>query len=162
VPFGFSPLLARPGVNPDVFVGYPELASDLFRPRLKLSNASCPGETSTSLITGTRPDNGCQDYREFIGALHVPYSGSQLSDAESYVAANPRTKMVTMMIGANDLFLLIDSCGGTANLSCIADGLPALFATLRAPLWPSPTTRSTTAIRLPQPWSWLSTTPSRP
>src|SRR5215471_10541641 len=64
VPFGFSPLLAQPGVDPDIFVGYPELASDLFRPRLKLTNASCPGETSTSLITGARPDNGCQDFRE--------------------------------------------------------------------------------------------------
>ena len=130
VPFGFSPLLAHPGVNPGVFVGYPELGSDLFRPRLKLTNASCPGETSTSLITGTRPDNGCQDYREFIGALHVAYSGSQLDYAESYVAANPRTKMVTMMIGANDLFLLIDNCSGSPDPNCIADGLPALFATL--------------------------------
>ena len=32
VPFGFDPLLVQPGVDPDVFVGYPELASDLFRP----------------------------------------------------------------------------------------------------------------------------------
>ena len=37
VPFGFDPLLAQPGVDPDVFVGYPELASDLFRP-----GRSCP------------------------------------------------------------------------------------------------------------------------
>ena len=78
VPFGFNPLLVQPGVEPDVFVGYPQLASDLFRPRKKLFNASCPGETSTSLITGSRPDNGCQDYRQFIGPLHVAYSGSQL------------------------------------------------------------------------------------
>jgi lysophospholipase L1-like esterase len=134
VPFGYNPLLRMPGLDPDIFVGYPELASDLFRPRKKLFNASCPGETSTSLITGTRPDNGCQDFRQFIGPLHVAYSGSQLAYAESYLAANPRTGLVTMMIGANDLFLLIDSCGGPANVTCIEAGLPGLLSTLSANL----------------------------
>jgi lysophospholipase L1-like esterase len=134
VPFGYNPLLVTPGVNPDVFVGYPQLASDLFRPRKKLFNASCPGETSTSLITGTRPDNGCQDYRQFIGPLHVSYPGSQLAYAESYLAANPRTGLVTMMIGANDLFLLINSCGGATQVTCIEDGLPALRDTLSSNL----------------------------
>jgi lysophospholipase L1-like esterase len=134
VPFGYNPLLVTPGVSPDVFVGYPQLASNLFRPRKKLFNASCPGETSTSLITGTRPDNGCQDYRQTIGPLHVSYSGSQLAYAESYLAANPRTGLVTMMIGANDLFLLIDSCGGSAHVACIEDGLPGLLDTLSSNL----------------------------
>jgi lysophospholipase L1-like esterase len=126
VPFGFNPLLVQPGVDPHVFVGYPELASDLFRPRKKLSNASCPGETSTSLITGRRPDNGCQ----FIGPLHVVYSGSQLDYAKSYIAANPRTGLVTMMIGANDLFRLLDRCTGSRNPNCVADGIPGLLTTL--------------------------------
>jgi lysophospholipase L1-like esterase len=130
VPFGYNPLLVTPGVNPNVFVGYPELASDLFRPRKKLFNASCPGETSTSLITGTRPDNGCQDYRQFISSLHVAYSGSQLAFAESYLAANPRTGLVTMMIGVNDLFALVDSCGGSTNVACIEAGLPGVLSTL--------------------------------
>jgi lysophospholipase L1-like esterase len=115
-------------------VGYPQLASNLFRPRKKVFNASCPGETSTSLITGTRPDNGCEDYRQFIGPLHVNYSGSQLEFAENYLAANPRTGLVTMMIGANDLFLLIDSCGGATNVPCILAGLPGLLNTLSANL----------------------------
>jgi lysophospholipase L1-like esterase len=134
VSFGYNPLLVTPGVSPGVFVGFPQLASDLFRPRKKLFNASCPGETSTSLITGTRPDNGCQDYRQSIGPLHVSYSGSQLGYAESYLAANPRTGLVTMMIGANDLFLLIDSCGGSANVACIGAGLPGLRDTLSSNL----------------------------
>ena len=134
VPFGYNPLRVTPGVSPDVFVGYPQLASDLFRPRKKLFNASCPGETSTSLITGTRPDNGCQYYRQSIGPLHVSYSGSQLAYAESYLAANPRTGLVTLMIGANDLFLLIDSCGGSTNVTCIEAGLPGLLDTLSSNL----------------------------
>lgn len=134
VPFGFNPLLVQPGVSPDVFVGYPQLASDLFRPRKKLFNASCPGETSTSLITGSRPDQGCQDYRQFIGPLHVAYSGSQLEYAKSYVAANPRTGLVTMMIGANDLFMLLDSCTSSPNPNCISDGIPGVLTTLASNL----------------------------
>jgi hypothetical protein len=132
VPFGFNPLLAEPGVEPGAFVGYPELASDLFRPRKKLFDASCPGETSTSLITGSRPDNGCQDYRQFIGPLHVAYSGSQLQFAEGYVAANPRTGLITMTIGANDLFQLLDNCDG--DLGCVTGGIPGLLDTLKTNL----------------------------
>ncbi len=135
VPFGYNPLDVQPGVDPAVFVGYPQLASDLFRPRLKVFNASCPGETSTSLISGTRPDNGCQDYRDFIGALHVAYSGSQLQYAEAYVAANPRTKLVSMTIGANDLFRLQDGCASAPDVTaCLYAGLPTLLQTVAANL----------------------------
>lgn len=136
VPFGYNPLLVTAGVDPSVFVGYPQLAATLFRPKLKVFNASCPGETSTSLITGARPDNGCQDYRHYIGALHVSYTGSQLDYAESYVAANPRTKFVSLMIGANDLLLLQEACviaGGDVN-SCITNGLGPILLTLRTNL----------------------------
>ncbi len=135
VPFGFNPLLVTPGVNPASFVGYPQLVSDLFRPRLKVFNASCPGETSTSLITGTRPDNGCQDYRQFVGALHVSYRGSQLQYAEDYVAANRRTRTVSLMIGANDLLLVQNGCEATVLAkdvsSCILKALPALLTTVQ-------------------------------
>jgi lysophospholipase L1-like esterase len=133
VPFGYNPLLVTPGVNPDVFVGYPELASQRFRPRKKGFNASCPGETSTSLITGARPDNGCQNFRS-IAQLHVAYTGSQLQYATSYLRANPRTGLVTMTIGANDLFLLLNSCAANPDPACVANGLPRLLATLSANL----------------------------
>jgi hypothetical protein len=135
VPFGFNPLLVHPGVSPSAFVGYPELVSDLFRLRLKVANASCPGETSTSLITGVKPDNGCQDYRHLPAALHVSYQGSQLKFAEHYLADNPRTKFVSLMIGANDLFLLQDSCAASADVNkCIFDGLPGVLGTVSANL----------------------------
>jgi len=138
LPFGFSPLLVKPGVNPSVFVGYPELASGLFTPKLPVFNASCPGETSTSMISGTRPDNGCQAYRQLVGALHVSYPGSQLQFAESFVTANPQTKFLSLTIGANDLLLLQDSCRTTvpplAVNACIIHGLPGLLDTLRTNL----------------------------
>jgi hypothetical protein len=139
VPFGYNPLLVKPGVDPNVFVGYPQLAANLFRPKLKVFNASCPGETSGSLIDVTAPDNGCQSYRQYIGALHVSYQGSQLQYAERYVAANPRTKFVSLMIGANDLFLLQKECGNTyigliQINACIFGGLPGLLGALQTNL----------------------------
>jgi lysophospholipase L1-like esterase len=136
VPFGYNPLLVKQGVNPSSFVGYPQLAATLFRPNLNVFNASCPGETSTSLITGNRSDdNGCQSYREYIGRLHVSYTGSQLSYAKSYIASNPGTKFVSLMIGGNDLLLLQDGCKAKTppvNVNaCIIQGLPSLLVTLR-------------------------------
>ena len=135
VAFGYNPLLVHPGVNPHKFLGYPDLAARMLGPDLKVANASCVGETSTSLITGTRPDHGCQDYRQFIGALHTYYTGSQLQYAEDFVAANPRTKLITLDIGANDLFILQESCSPAPDLgACISAGLPALLTTLSANL----------------------------
>jgi len=135
VPFGYSPLLVKAGVSPSLFVGYPELVSNLFRPKLNVVNASCPGETSASLITGLRPDNGCQDYRQLPAALHVSYQGSQLKFAERYLAANRGTKFVSLMIGANDLFLLQDSCAAAANVTaCLQAGLPGVLGTVQANL----------------------------
>jgi lysophospholipase L1-like esterase len=132
VPFGYNPPLVKPGVDPSVFVGYPQLAANLFRPKLKVFNASCPGETSGSLIDVTAPDNGCQSYRQYIGALHVSYQGSQLQYAERYVAANPRTKFVSLMIGANDLLLLQKDCGN--DNTCISNELPGLLGALQTNL----------------------------
>jgi lysophospholipase L1-like esterase len=132
VPFGYNPPLVTPGVNPSVFVGYPQLAANLFRPKLKVFNASCPGETSGSMIDVTALDNGCQFYRQYIGALHVSYQGSQLQYAERYVAANPRTKFVSLMIGANDLLLLQQECG--TDSACLAAGLPDLLGALQTNL----------------------------
>jgi lysophospholipase L1-like esterase len=133
VTFGYNPLLlTKPGVTPSDFVGYPELASGLFRPKLKVVNASCPGETSSSLITGSLPDNGCQAFRAAIG-LHVSYKGSQLKYAETYVAAHRRIKFVSLMIGANDLFRLQGACTTSSpqNVNgCIIAGLPDLLHTL--------------------------------
>ena len=134
VPFGYNPLLVAPGVNPDVFVGYPELAAERTRPELDLVNAACPGETSTSLITGTRPDNGCQDYRQFVGGLHVAYPASQLAFATNWVGTHRHTRLVTLMIGANDLFVLQHQCDTSPDPNCITAGLPGVLGTIAANL----------------------------
>jgi GDSL-like Lipase/Acylhydrolase family len=91
--------------------------------------------TSGSMIDVTAPDNGCRSYRQYVGGLHVSYQGSQLQYAERYVAANPRTKFVSLMIGANDLLLLQNSCASAGDVnSCISDGLPGLLIALQTNL----------------------------
>jgi lysophospholipase L1-like esterase len=137
VTFGYNPLLlmppAVPPLDPSAFVGYPQLAATLFHPNLNVVNLSCPGETSTSLITQA-DDNGCQSYRTYIGPLHVTYPGSQFSYAKSYIASNPGTKFVSLMIGGNDLLLLQDGCKAQTQVNvnvCIIGGLPSLLVTLR-------------------------------
>ncbi len=129
VPFGYQP----PAVGPDYsdphnFVGYPEV---LARHRgLRLVNASCPGETTASLIDAKAQSNGCENslnspigYRTAF-PLHTNYSGSQLDFAVSYLRSHRHTRLVSLMVGANDLFLCqrtnADQCTGTDFAATVA------------------------------------------
>ncbi len=130
VAFGYSPLLNP--TNADNFIGYPdEVAAAL---KENLTNASCPGETSSHFIDLSGSDNGCGAWR-FIYKfpLHATYSTSQLAFADSYLQSHPKTLVVSIDIGANDLFVLENGCGGAttpAEIQCIFSGLPAMLATL--------------------------------
>jgi lysophospholipase L1-like esterase len=125
VSFGYQP----PGTVPppdyahaSSFRGWPEHAARALR--LKLVNASCPGETSASLIDPSAPSVGCENllgdesvsYRKAY-PLHVRYSGSQLSFAISFLRKHPRTRLVTLMVGANDAFL----CQRTTSDACTSE-----------------------------------------
>ena len=114
----------------NTFVGYPELiANDL---DLKLTNASCPGETTTAMIDVTAQDNGCQTtvtgtpgYRAAY-PLHTTYASanqSQLDFAIAFLKAHPNTKLVTLQIGANDGFVCQettqDQCTSPSELSAV-------------------------------------------
>jgi lysophospholipase L1-like esterase len=105
------------------FTGYPEmLAAEL---HLKLANASCPGETSSSLVSASAVSNGCE--RTVNGApgyrakypLHVSYKGTQLAYAVSYLNKHKDVRLITLMVGANDLFVCeattADHCAATAE-----------------------------------------------
>ena len=127
VPFGFSPLVS-PG-DADGFVGYPEDLAGLRD--VGVRNAACPGETSGSLISTSTPDNGCQLFRS-VGDLHVNYDGSQLTYAVAFLRAHQHTSLVTMTIGANDIFLLQKACKNV--VPCIVGGLPGVFARIQANL----------------------------
>jgi hypothetical protein len=127
VAFGFNPLLdPSNAVN---FVGYPEaLARQL---DLRATNASCPGEASGGFISLTGTDNVCRPYRSAF-PLHVSYKTSQLDFAVAFLRSHPRTRLITLDIGANDLFVLENQCAN--SITCIQSGLPGLLLTLSANL----------------------------
>jgi lysophospholipase L1-like esterase len=115
------------------FLGWPEHTARALH--LKVVNASCPGETSASLIDPSAQAFGCENtagntntaYRKFF-PLHVKYSGSQLSFALSYLRKHrSKTRLVSLMVGANDLFL----CQATTNDGCASE-LQATYAKVAA------------------------------
>ena len=135
VAFGFSPL-ADP-TNANNFIGYPNTVAAKLKEAL--TNASCPGETSSHFIDLTSTnDNGCGTWRfSYHFPLHVTYNTSQLAFTDTFLKSHPKTQVVSIDIGANDLFVLENGCGGAstpAEIQCILTGLPAMLATLSANL----------------------------
>jgi lysophospholipase L1-like esterase len=109
--------------NASSFLGYPEhLGAEL---HLRIINTACPGETSASLIDPSAPSNGCENspppgpnasYRKSF-PLHVRYKGAQLAYAVAFLRAHRNVRLVSLMIGANDLFL----CQETTRDACASN-----------------------------------------
>lgn len=129
VSFGYREPTTSPRPDyPDAasFVGFPELVGTALG--LHVANASCPGETTVSLTTAGGASNGCENsptggpaYRKLF-PLHVSYAGTQLQYAVAYLEAHPDTRLVTLMIGANDGFL----CAETTKDGCASEGAALL------------------------------------
>lgn len=141
VAFGYVPPNAVPAPNyldPRSLVGYPEfLAQQL---KMRVSNASCPGETSTSMLVAGAPSNGCENepgspvgYRTAF-PLHVAYQGTQMQYAVQYLAKQKHTRLVTIDIGANDAFLCqettADQCTSMGELVGVAGQIAANLGTI--------------------------------
>lgn len=145
IAFGYRPLTVTTPtdyLNAADFAGYPEnLARTL---RLRLVNASCPGETTASMIDVKAPSNGCETtpqggpgYRGFA-PLHVSYSGSQLGYAVRYLRRHLDTRLVTIDIGINDIFVCqettADRCTGAdlvRALDTVTGNVYRILAALR-------------------------------
>ncbi len=135
VTFGYEEAAVVPAPNykdASSFLGYPEqIASAL---HVNVANAACPGETSSSLINPSAQSNGCENapggssaaYRKLF-PLHVSYNGSQLAYALSYLRAHRNVRLVSLMIGANDYFVCVettkDSCGSAAEKQAVLQKL---------------------------------------
>jgi lysophospholipase L1-like esterase len=144
VAFGYVPPNAVPPPNyldPHSLVGYPELLAQQLDEHV--ANASCPGETSTSMLVAGAPSNGCENspgspvgYRTLF-PLHVGYEGTQMQYAVHYLEAHQHTRLVTIDIGANDAFLCqettADQCASEIPgvLSQLAANLTTIFHDLR-------------------------------
>ena len=145
VAFGFRPGAVTPPaeyLDPANFKGYAELYGAT--QSLHVVNASCPGETTASMMTAGAQSNGCENslgapdgYRTHF-PLHVKYSGTQLDYAVRYLRSHQDTRLVTLTIGANDLFLCqkttASHCTGAdfqAALDRVGRNITAIFAALR-------------------------------
>lgn len=106
VTFGYqeATVIPKPDyLDPASFPGYPEQIGKALH--VGVTNLACPGETSASLINASALSNGCENAYRKAYPLHVRYRGSQLDNAISVLRRHPSIRLVSLMIGANDLFL---------------------------------------------------------
>ena len=141
VAFGYVPPQAVPAPNyrsAHSFVGYPEDVAQALR--VRVWNASCPGETTASMLTAGVQSNGCENspgsptgYRTLF-PLHVQYQGTQMDYALKYLAVHMHTQLVTINIGANDAFLCqettADHCTSPAELAALVQEIQANLTTI--------------------------------
>jgi lysophospholipase L1-like esterase len=146
VAFGYVPPQAVPApdyLDAHSFVGYPEDVAQALG--VRVWNASCPGETTASMLVAGAQSNGCENSPGSpVGystqfPLHVQYQGTQMQYALKYLAAHQHTQLVTIDIGANDAFLCqestADQCTSTAEflglLNEITANLTAIYTQIR-------------------------------
>jgi lysophospholipase L1-like esterase len=146
VAFGYVPAAAVPAPNyrdAHSFVGYPEFLAQQLNERV--SNASCAGETTASMLFAGAQSNGCENSLgsnvgySTLYPLHVQYQGTQMQYALQYLAAHKHTKLITIDIGANDAFLCqqttLDHCSSLPELvgvlNEIATNLGTIYHELR-------------------------------
>ncbi len=133
VPFGFNPLVDPR--NASNFVGYPEQVG-LEGGFQVTTNTACPGETSGSFLSATAPDNGCRSFKSRFPLHDGMYTITQIERDLGYLAAtHPKTDLITVMLGANDLFLLQAACAHEPDpIACINNRLLATLSQVGANL----------------------------
>ena len=134
VPYGWDVVTQPVSSPPADHVGYPERLAA--RSPLVVTNASCPGETSTSFIDGSF-GNGCGFVKSAVGVKVAMEGRSQLEFAVDFLAATPDTGLVSLQLGANDLFLCRADDGCTPEefvdvLGVVAGNITTTVLTLRS------------------------------
>jgi len=105
------------GVNQLTNEGYADQLHDIVAPefrKLKLTKLGCPGETTTSMISG-----GNCDYEQ----------GSQLAQAVEFLHAHKdKVAIVTIDVGVNDVLAAncIDVASSNVNVGCLINAYNAL------------------------------------
>jgi lysophospholipase L1-like esterase len=129
--FGFQRAKAEAGLPPAAFkTGYSDLLAARLehgRRPLSLVNYGCPGESTTTFITGACP------WQAAGLPLHDTFAGPQLDAAVTFLKANRgRVDVVTLSLWGNDANAFVASCNG--NVQCIIEGAPAAIAAVAANL----------------------------
>ena len=145
VAFGYVPPNATPAPNYAdqwSFVNYADYVARDYG--VRVTNASCPGETTASMLNVTAQSNGCensyvsgqsvpQGYRTLY-PLHVPYQGTQTAFAVQYLTAHRHTRFVTIDVGANDAFLCqamtTDGCLSPSELANVGNEIATNLASI--------------------------------
>ena len=147
VAFGYVPSNATPApnyANQWSFVNYADYVARDYG--VRVTNPSCPGETTASMLNVTAQSNGCENsyvsgqsvpegYRTLY-PLHVNYQGSQTAFAVNYLTTHKHTRFVTIDIGANDAFLCqamtTDQCTSPSELANVGNEIATNLATIYA------------------------------
>ena len=101
--------------------GYPNVLFDALEKQRgfdEFVNLACPADDSNEMLDGDNgPNGGSLCYGEFAP---IPFGApSQLAAAEAVLAADDNVKLITLTIGANDIFL----CPDSVPPSCIQEKL---------------------------------------
>jgi lysophospholipase L1-like esterase len=128
VVFGFITQAGFEYGNAANFVGYPDYVAQALH--FAEVNASCPGEATAGFISSIGADNGCRPFKAAF-PLHVAYASTQLDFAANFLQAHPNTRLVTIGLGANDIFLLQKACAADPQPQlCVSNGLPGVLHTI--------------------------------
>lgn len=123
------------------FVGYPEDIGAALG--WQVTNAACPGETAGGFINVNAMNHGCVTSATGGASysagfpLHVSYHGAQLHYAVGYLRAHPDTKLVSLMIGVNDLLACVDATADLCEseqddvLRTVSDNVTQILHTIR-------------------------------
>lgn len=145
VPFGYRGGATAEFSDAANFVGYPQLVGEELG--LEVINASCPGETTASFLDAKAQSNGCGNtlqsdfgYRKAF-PVHVQYESfdqSQLDFAVETLTENDDIELVTLQVGANDVFLCQQTtpsrCSDPADLQALAQTMQANVETILSAL----------------------------
>jgi lysophospholipase L1-like esterase len=131
VPFGFNPIPSLDS-HASNFVGYPEVVAEQLD--LRDVNATCPGEATGGFLSLTGTDNVCRPYRSAF-PLHVNYSSSQMAFAMRYLHSHKNnTRLVTLTLGANDVFRWQKDCAAGPTVGTCPLGLAGVLAVMQSNL----------------------------
>ena len=126
VAYGFDPVALATGADAQSLQGYPEAIGGFFG--LDVINLACPGETSSGLVDVTVL-NGCDAFAAIFGGLKTDYQGSQTEAAVEILSSRDDVGLVTVQIGANDLF----ACQATSD-GCSPEEFAEVLQTVSANL----------------------------
>jgi lysophospholipase L1-like esterase len=131
VTYGYQASKVVPGFTAEEFdTGYVDVFAAQLRhiqPSIRVVNYGCPGESSTTFISGRCP------IVQTGFPLHDPFSGPQLDAAIAFLRSHPgEVSPITITLWGNDVRELLVACG--PDLSCVMSGAPATIDRLASNL----------------------------